>query len=212
MFLTYKSMVANFIEIHKEWDDPPLHCRHRDVKGKGQCSIENDLWHTCLCDPENPFYDCELVDGPTLVIVPPGMVLDWKEDVERLTKEDQNDKRAGVYIVAHEAYGKGSDKVSNWKESLIGIRAQIPSELKTNEEPDPDAPLVWNERFNSYVLKAQIKGKYLRGRPQAGSSKFIIITTTLSYDGHVQAHLLSKGTNGFLSRSRVNRIKRWVFL
>lgn len=193
MFLLYKSLVANFTEIQAEWDDPPANPQHRDADGKGHCLVEKELWHTCLCNPDNPFYECDLVDGPMLVIVPPAMVSDWREDIERLIKEDKTDERSGVYIIAHEAYGKGSAKVSSWKDELIGIRPQIPSQLESDEEPDADAPLVWNDRMGRFVLKSPVKGKYLSGRPQAGSSRFLIITTAGSYEGHVQAPLTSKG-------------------
>ena len=192
MFFIYKSIVANYTEIQKAWDDSSTNRRHRDRNDEDHDVIEKELWHTSLCDSENSFYDCELIDDLTLIIISSKMTLNWKEDVERLTKENQNDKRANVYIVAHEIYDKNSNKMSNWKKSQIDIRAQISNELKTNEEFDSDASLVWNQKFNNYVLKAHIKEKYLRDRSQAKSFKFMIIITTLSYDEHVQISLLFK--------------------
>ena len=192
MFLIYKSLVANAIDVQTEWKGTSANHHHRATDGKGHCSIEEDLWHTCMCDPTNPFYKCDLVDGPTIVIVPSAMVLDWKEGIESLIEEDKNDKRSGVFMIAHEAYGKGSQKVTAWKDSVIGIRPQIPSQLEQDEEPDPDAPLIWNDRMNSFVLRSTVKGKYLEGRPQTGSSRFLIVTTAGSYNGHVQEHLTSQ--------------------
>ena len=50
MFFDYKSMVANYTEMQKEWDGSSANRRHRDRNGEDHRAIEKELWHACMCD------------------------------------------------------------------------------------------------------------------------------------------------------------------
>ena len=135
-----------------------------------------------------------------LVIVPPAMVSDWREDTERFWVSHKDEQRSGtpVLIIGHESQGKGANKVNQFKKDLIGISLDPPTELEEEEQPDPDAKLLWNDRMEKFVLTSPVKGKYRCGTPQPGSSRFLIITTTLSYDGHVQSPLTKRGPDYYI--------------
>ena len=62
--------------------------------------------HLHIYKPEILFYKTCPVDGPTLIIVPSAMILDWKENIEKFTPANEEDNKSLVYIIAPEAYAK----------------------------------------------------------------------------------------------------------
>ena len=81
-------------------------------------------------------------------------------------------------------------------------RSTYGTELKEEEAPDPDAPLIWiwnwNDSMGKFVLTSSVTGRYRCETPQPGLSRFLIITTTLSYDGHVQSPLTKRGPDYYI--------------
>ena len=121
------------------------------------------------------------------------MVLDWKEDIEKFSPRrgtEQTDNHL-TFIIAHEAYGKGAEKVTTWAHKLIGLLPRCYRDAE--HEGDPDLHLKLHEKSGQWVHTLLPSGRYQIAAPQRGSSQFIIVTTTGSYDGHVEKYLQQRG-------------------
>ena len=93
-----------------------------------------------MCNSTNPFYDADIIDGFALIIDPSAMVTDWREDSEDSVDKDKTDI---VYLVAHEEFGKGAQKVSQHRKDLIGMSLKLPTKLNSKDAaPDRHAPLA----------------------------------------------------------------------
>ena len=194
----YRSLVLNRVEIDEERAKNPDDPIHRREDGSGSCRA--DIWHMCLCDQKSPFYNAEIIDGCMLILVPPAMVLDWKEDIEKfcrpvdkvLNRKPPPEANDLTFLIAHEEYGRGADKVEKHVNDLRGVLPDVELTVVDNNPMDPDLDYKWDEEKEAYVLAGSPRGQYCRVMPPENSSRFVIITTTQSYAGHVGKHLKSR--------------------